>query len=226
MLAKRLFDIAAVCLGLTVLAPLMFIVAIVVKTTSKGPIFFLQERVGWQESKFLLYKFRTMVDRAEAMGTSVTTSDDLRITTVGRKLRRMKLDELPQLINVLKGDMSLVGPRPDVPEIVEKYSASMRRIFAILPGLTSVATLHLRDEERLLAHVPDPDRFYEDILVPLKVELAMEHVDRKSLAFDLKVLCMTVWMMTIGKWLPIREHPAISVLKKEIKNIQLSTNIH
>jgi lipopolysaccharide/colanic/teichoic acid biosynthesis glycosyltransferase len=199
----------------------MLIVAIVVKITSKGPIFFLQERVGLQEKNFLLYKFRTMVDRAEAMGTSVTTSHDFRITPVGRKLRRMKLDELPQLINVLKGEMSLVGPRPDVPEIVEKYSAAMRRIFTILPGLTSFATLHLRDEERLLAHVSDPDSFYEDILVPLKVALAMEHVNRKSLAFDLKVLCMTVWMMTIGKWLPIKEHPAVSALRNKIEQKSL-----
>jgi lipopolysaccharide/colanic/teichoic acid biosynthesis glycosyltransferase len=217
MVIKRLFDIVAVCLCLPVVAPLMLIVAIVVKNTSKGPIFFLQERVGWQENNFLLYKFRTMVDRAETMGTSVTTSYDFRITPVGRKLRRMKLDELPQLINVLKGDMSLVGPRPDVPEIVEKYSAAMRRIFAILPGVTSVATLHLRDEENLLAHVSDPDSFYEDILVPLKVALSMEHVNRKSLAFDLKILGMTVWMMTIGKWLPIKEHPAVSALRYKIE---------
>jgi lipopolysaccharide/colanic/teichoic acid biosynthesis glycosyltransferase len=217
MVIKRVFDIVAVCLGLPLVAPLMFIIGVVVKITSKGPVFFLQERVGRQEKRFLLYKFRTMVDGAEAMGTSVTTSTDPRITAVGKRMRRMKLDELPQLLNVLKGDMSLVGPRPDVPEIVKNYTAAMRRIFAILPGITSVATLHLRDEERLLAHFSDPDRFYQEVLVPLKVELAMAHVDQQSLAFDLKVLCMTVWMMTIGKWLPIKEHAAVSALRDQIK---------
>jgi len=218
MVIKRVFDIVAVCLGLPILAPFMLIIAAVVKSSSKGPVLFLQERVGLNEKSFLLYKFRTMIDRAEKMGTSVTTSNDLRITPVGRKLRSIKLDELPQLINVIRGDMSLVGPRPDVPEIFEKYTPEMKRIFTILPGLTSAATLHLRDEECLLANVSDPDRFYEEVLVPLKVKLAMEHVDRRSFTFDLKIFCQTIWMMTLGKWLPIDEHPEVLKLREQIQD--------
>jgi lipopolysaccharide/colanic/teichoic acid biosynthesis glycosyltransferase len=167
---------------------------------------------------FKICKFRTMVDRAEEIGSSVTVCDDKRITSLGKILRRMKLDELPQLVNVLKGEMSLVGPRPDVPEIVERYTPDMRRILSVRPGLTSVATLHLRDEEYLLAQVADPDVFYEDVLVPFKVNLAMEHVERNSLAFDLKILCQTIWMMILGKWLPIiDEHPAVLELKEQIR---------
>ena len=218
MVIKRVFDIVAVCFGLPIFAPFMLIIAAVVKSTSKGPILFLQERVGLQEKRFLLYKFRTMIDRAQQMGSSVTTSADFRITPVGRKLRRLKLDELPQLFNVLKGEMSLVGPRPDVPEIVEEYTPEMKKIFAVLPGLTSAATLHLRDEERLLANVSDPDRFYEEVLVPLKVKLAMEHVDRRSFTFDLKILCQTIWMITFGRWLPIDEHAAVARLREHVRN--------
>ena len=213
---KRIFDFVAVCLGLAMISPIMAITAILIKGTSLGHIFFRQDRVGWKEKKFRAYKFRTMVERAEEMGTSVTTKNDPRITSVGRILRNTKLDELPQLINVFKGDMSLVGPRPDVPEIVENYSAEMRRVFLVRPGITSITTLHLKDEEGILAKVNDPDTFYEKVLVPLKVKLAMEHVDRSSFAFDLKVLCQTVWMLTLGRWLPIEEHPAVAELKKRL----------
>jgi lipopolysaccharide/colanic/teichoic acid biosynthesis glycosyltransferase len=157
-----------------------------------------------------------MVNHAEQIGTSVTASKDPRITPVGKILRRTKLDELPQLINVFKGDMSLVGPRPDVPEIVRNYTPEMRRIFRIRPGITSVATVHLRDEEEIVAKVPEPDRFYEEVLVPLKVRMALEHVDRNSIAFDLKILCQTVWMVTLGKWWPIEEHREIAKLKRRL----------
>jgi lipopolysaccharide/colanic/teichoic acid biosynthesis glycosyltransferase len=157
-----------------------------------------------------------MVNHAEQIGTSVTTSNDPRITPLGKILRRTKLDELPQLINVFKGDMRLVGPRPEVLEIVRNYSTEMRRIFRIRPGITSVATVHLRDEEEILAKVPEPDRFYEEVLVPLKVKMALEHVDRNSIAFDLKILCQTIWMVTLGKWWPIKEHPAIAELRTSL----------
>ena len=191
----------------------MGILALLIKWSSSGSIFFRQQRVGLYEKLFRVYKFRSMVENAEALGSSVTTKNDPRVTAVGRILRRTKLDELPQLINVLEGDMSLVGPRPEVPEIVRTYSVEMKEIFEIKPGITSVATLHLRDEEEILASVPEPDRFYEKVLVPLKVRLAMEHVDRKSFAFDLKILCQTVWMVTVGHWWPIREDPDVCELR-------------
>ena len=214
---KRAFDFVAVCFALPLICPVMAIIAFLIRATSNGPIFFRQERVGLHQKIFRAYKFRTMVQDAEEMGTSVTTRRDPRITPIGGVLRKLKLDELPQLVNVFTGDMSLVGPRPDVPEIVENYTLEMRQIFQIRPGITSVATLHLRDEEEILAGVDEPDTFYEDILVPLKIKLAMEHIERDSFLFDLKILCQTVWMLSLGRWWPIDEHQAVSELKKKIE---------
>lgn len=213
---KRFFDLILVCIGLVLAAPLIGVVALIVKTTSAGPIFFKQDRVGFKERVFQVYKFRTMVYGADAMGTLVTAGNDPRITPIGRVLRRTKLDELPQLFNVLKGDMSLVGPRPDVSEIVNNYTSEMRRIFNVHPGITSVATLHLRDEEGILAKVGDPDKYYEEVLVPLKVKLAMEHVDKDTFWFDMKILVQTVWMLTLGRLWPIEEHPEVAELKRKL----------
>lgn len=212
---KRVFDLFASSLGIIASFPFFSAIAFLIKISDKGPVFYRQDRVGFQQELFRVYKFRTMVDRADAMGTSVTAGNDPRITPIGRLLRRTKLDELPQLINVLKGDMSLVGPRPDVLEITEKYTPDIRRIFNIKPGITSVVTLHLRDEEEILAKVEDPDKFYEEVLVPLKVKLAMEHVDKDSFLFDMKILFQTIWMLTFGRWWPIVEHPEVAELRKK-----------
>lgn len=213
---KRAFELAAVCAGIFLILPVVIIIAFLIKATSPGPLFFRQERMGWHNKPFQLYKFRSMGERAEEMGSSVTIRNDPRITPLGKILRRTKVDELPQLINVFKGDMSLVGPRPDVPEIVRNYTPDMKDIFKIRPGITSVATLHLRDEEEILAKVTDPDTFYENVLVPLKVKLAMEHVDRNSCAYDLQILFQTVWMLILGRWWPIKEHPEVTHLKESI----------
>jgi lipopolysaccharide/colanic/teichoic acid biosynthesis glycosyltransferase len=211
---KRLFDLICSFVGILVAAPLLLIVAVVIKLTSKGPVSYSQKRTGLHEKIFRVYKFRTMVDKADTMGTSVTTGADPRITPIGRILRKTKLDELPQLFNVLKGDMSFVGPRPDVPEITAKYTPEMKKIFSVRPGITSLATLHFRHEEEILAKVPDPDKFYDDVVVPLKVELAMEHVRRNSFLFDLLVLVQTVWALTpFGKIWPIRELEAVQQFK-------------
>jgi lipopolysaccharide/colanic/teichoic acid biosynthesis glycosyltransferase len=159
-----------------------------------------------------------MIENAEEIGTSVTTRRDPRITPLGRILRRTKIDELPQLINVLKGDMSLTGPRPEVPNIVGNYTLEMKRIFQVRPGITSLATLHLKDEEQILAMVSDPDEFYENVLVPLKIRLGMEHVHRNSFAFDLRILCQTLWTVTLGRWWPIEEHQAVSHLRRRLSS--------
>ena len=213
---KRFFDLLCSLLGILVFAPLMLAVALIIKLTSQGSVLYTQARVGLHEKIFRVYKFRTMVDRAELMGTSVTTGMDPRITPIGRFLRKTKLDELPQLFNVLKGDMSFVGPRPDVPEITAKYTPEMRRIFAIQPGITSVATLHFRQEEVILSTVPNPDRFYDEVVVPLKVELAMEHVRRRSFWFDLSILLQTVWaLMPFSKMWPIKELDAVRQFREK-----------
>jgi len=212
---KRLFDIICSLFGLMILAPLMLVVAVIIKLTSKGPVLYAQVRSGLHRKAFYVYKFRTMVNKAEMLGTSVTTSIDPRITSIGRVLRKTKLDELPQLFNVLKGDMNFVGPRPDVPEITDKYTPQMMRVFDVRPGITSLATLHFRHEEDILAKVDNPDQFYDEVVVPLKVELAMEHARRDSFWFDMKILFQTVWVLTpFGKLWPIKEHELVKSFKE------------
>jgi lipopolysaccharide/colanic/teichoic acid biosynthesis glycosyltransferase len=215
---KRIFDIIFSLFGLLVFGLLMIVVAVVIKLTSKGPVFYRQVRTGLHRRPFRVYKFRTMLDKADTMGSSVTTGLDPRITPVGRVLRRTKLDELPQLINVLNGQMSFVGPRPDVPEITDKYTKEMLTVFEAKPGITSLATLHFRREEEILAKVDNPDQFYEEVVVPLKVTLAMEHARKNSFLFDLDVLFKTLWMLTpTGKLWPVREHPLVTQFREQYK---------
>lgn len=211
---KRSFDFAVALLGLTILMPVFIVVGILTKLSSPGPVLYGQTRVGRNGEEFQLYKFRSMIVDADKQGSSVTTSGDPRITKIGRYLRRTKLDELPQLWNVLVGDMSLVGPRPDVPQIVATYTPEMLRILDVRPGITSIASLHLRDEERLLLRFQDPDEAYTSIVVPFKVTLAMEHVRRDSFWFDLLILLQTIWAITLGRILPLPEHPGVRELKK------------
>ena len=213
---KRLFDIISSLFGLIFFAPLMLVVVIIIKLTSKGPVVYKQVRTGLHKKAFYVYKFRTMVNQADKMGTSVTTGADPRITPIGRILRKTKFDELPQLFNVLRGDMSFVGPRPDVPEITSEYTPQMQRIFSVRPGITSVATLHFRDEEDMLAKVSDPDKFYEEVVVPLKVELTMEHARKNSFWFDMKILLQTVWvLLPFGKVWPLREHELVREFREK-----------
>ena len=214
---KHILDPFLAFVSVVLISPVFMLVYFVVKIGSDGPVIIRQKRVGLFGKAFIVYKFRTMVVNAEKLGSSVTTGKDPRITPIGRFLRKTKLDELPQLFNVLIGDMSFVGPRPDVPEIIAKYTPEMRRVLEIKPGITSLATLHFKNEEELLAKVSNPDEFYEKKLVPLKVKLAMEHVDRNSFLFDLKILFQTVWMITpFGKLFPIKEHPLVTELKQNL----------
>src|SRR3972149_2798692 len=184
----RIFDCIVSLIGIVILSPLFMLTVLLIKCTSPGPLIYSQKRVGRNGRLFSLYKFRSMVVNADRIGTSVTTGKDPRITKVGRILRKTKLDELPQLWNVLKGDMSFVGPRPDVPEIINNYTGAMKRILEVRPGITSNATLYLRNEEDLLSFAKDHDKAYEEIFVPAKVKLAMEHVNRRSFFFDFSVL--------------------------------------
>ncbi len=215
----RVFDFVVSLIGILILSFFFIIVTILVKISSPGPMIYKQERIGRNGRIFHLYKFRSMVDNAEQIGTSVTTDKDPRITKVGRLLRKTKLDELPQLWNVLKGDMSFVGPRPDVAEIVNKYDNKMRRILEVRPGITSYATLHLRNEEDLLSISKDPDKAYEEIFVPAKVKLALTHVERKSFLFDFSILLQTVLVLTGGKIWPIKEHSIVNEMKQDIERM-------
>ena len=169
MAAKRLFDIVCAACGLVVLSPLFLITALAVGLTSPGGILFCQERIGLGGKPFIIYKFRTM--RKENSGLKITASGDDRITPVGRILRKTKLDELPQLFNVLRGDMSFVGPRPEVQEYTDLYTEEQRQVFLVRPGITGVASIRYRNENDLLAASDDPNRTYIQEILPEKLRL-------------------------------------------------------
>jgi lipopolysaccharide/colanic/teichoic acid biosynthesis glycosyltransferase len=213
---SRILDIVISGIALLVLLPLICLIGFGIILTSPGPVLFSQTRVGRHRKLFRVFKFRTMVIDAESLGSSVTAGKDKRVTPIGAYLRRTKLDELPQLWNVFTGDMSFVGPRPDVPEIVDTYNSEMLRIFEIRPGITSNATLHLRREETLLDLSPVPEEVYEMIVVPFKVALAMEHVDRKSFFFDTGILLKTVWVLTGGRHWRDPVEPVLEAVKNDI----------
>ena len=189
---KRLFDFAAALAGLVVLSPLMLVLAVLVRATSPGPALFIQERVGRQGRIFRCAKFRTMGMGAQAQGT-VTTAADARVTPLGRWLRRWKLDELPQLWNVLAGRMSFVGPRPDVPGYADRLQGDDRRILELRPGITGPATLLFRDEERLLALAKNPQAFNDAVVYPEKVRLNREYLEAGNFWRDLGYVFATVW---------------------------------
>jgi lipopolysaccharide/colanic/teichoic acid biosynthesis glycosyltransferase len=189
---KRLFDIIFSFAGLAVLAPLMLVMAVIIKLTSGGPVLFAQCRVGMGGRVFRVYKFRTMVDNAEELGSTVTTVDDPRITRVGNFLRRFKLDELPQLINVFVGDMSFVGPRPDVVGFADRLKGEDRIILNVRPGITGPATLKYRDEEKILARQEDPDKYNEEVIFPDKVRINREYVKNYGFWKDIGYIIETI----------------------------------
>jgi lipopolysaccharide/colanic/teichoic acid biosynthesis glycosyltransferase len=190
--AKRGYDIVFSFFGLFVLSPLLLLIAILIKASDGGPVLYRQERVGWRGKPFLIWKFRTMVPRADQLGPSVTRGGDRRITRIGRLLRGTKLDELPQLWNVLKGDMSLVGPRPEVASYVAQYTPQQRQILDLKPGITDLASLHFRNEETLLKHADDLETFYLQHCVPRKVHLNLEYAQRATLLSDTWIILQTV----------------------------------
>ena len=191
---KRLLDAGAAGAGLVLLFPLMAVIAVAVRLTSSGPILFRQRRVGKDGKLFEILKFRTMVHRPQGIGPRVTRKGDSRITALGRLLRRARLDELPQLFNVLRGDMSLVGPRPDLPEFCQAVRIEQQRVFTLRPGLTGWATLHFRDEEKLLAEVPEEQTasYYVDHILSQKTQLDLEYANRASFVGDIKIIMRTL----------------------------------
>jgi lipopolysaccharide/colanic/teichoic acid biosynthesis glycosyltransferase len=188
---KRLFDFCVALLALVVLSPPMLALALWIKLDSPGPVFFRQERVGQQGRLFRIHKFRSM--RADAVGLPLTVGADNRITRAGAFLRRTRLDELPQLIDVLQGRMSLVGPRPEVPRYVAHYPAHLReRVLSVRPGITDPASLQFLDEASLLARAADPERAYIEQVLPIKLQHAVDYAQQASLATDIGVLWRTV----------------------------------
>lgn len=193
MIVKRALDLSFAALGLILLSPLLAVLAALVKFSSPGPVFFRQERVGLHGRPFRIHKFRTMRSDTADRGPLITAEGDSRITRAGRWLRRYKLDELPQLIDVLAGDMSLVGPRPEVPRFVAAYPEAMRqKILSVRPGITDVASLEFIDENKLLAAAVDPEREYLEKILPHKLLHYAAYVENRSLSRDLAILVRTL----------------------------------
>lgn len=190
---KRIIDIIGSALGLVALSPLLLGLACAVKITSQGPVLYRQTRLGRGGRPFSIYKFRSMVDGAEHRGARVTGAGDARVTRLGLFLRRHKLDELPQLLNVLRGDMSLVGPRPEVPEFAAHYPEEFARVLSVRPGVTHRATQLFRNEEELLARAADPRSFYVERILPRKLAIYLADLDRATIARDLRTILDTVF---------------------------------
>jgi lipopolysaccharide/colanic/teichoic acid biosynthesis glycosyltransferase len=192
---KRVFDIAFSSAGLIALSPILLLAAVLVKITSAGPVFFKQERMGRGFRPFRIIKFRTMVVDAPAMGGQLTAGRDPRITTVGRLLRATKVDELPQLFNVLRGDMSFVGPRPEVPKYVDQFRSDYEELLSVRPGITDIASLKYRHESELLGDSDDPELLYEQQILPDKIALGKQYIRQQSLGLDVRLICRTVLRM-------------------------------
>jgi FlaA1/EpsC-like NDP-sugar epimerase/lipopolysaccharide/colanic/teichoic acid biosynthesis glycosyltransferase len=189
---KRTFDIIASAAGLIVLSPVFLLAALLVKLGGRGPVFFRQERVGRGFRPFTIYKFRTMVVGAEGMGPGITAAADPRVTAVGNLLRRSKIDELPQLFNVLRGDMSIVGPRPELPQYVNQFRGEYAEILSVRPGITDPASITYRDESPILSESSEPEELYLRVILPEKLRLGKEYVLRSSFAYDLKLIATTI----------------------------------
>lgn len=189
-MVKRAFDLVGSVLGLLILSPLFLGIALAIKVDSAGPILYRAKRAGREGKEFRLFKFRTMIADADQRGPGITVSGDLRVTRLGRLLRHTKLDELPQLINILKGEMSLVGPRPEDPRYVALYTPEQRQVLSVRPGITSPASLHFRSEEALLIG-PDWEARYTQQIMPRKLAIDLEYVRNQKFWQDMVILLRT-----------------------------------
>jgi lipopolysaccharide/colanic/teichoic acid biosynthesis glycosyltransferase len=192
---KRAFDIVVASIGLVLLSPLFLLVSILIKLDSRGPVLFKQERMGREFRPFLIYKFRTMFEDAPHRGGPITFGGDPRITRVGRFLRKTKIDELPQLINVVKGELSFVGPRPEVRRYVELFRSDYKKILEVRPGITDLASLKYRDEEAILAKSENPEEAYMKQVLPDKIKLAKQYIDQSSFLLDLGIILKTLFKL-------------------------------
>lgn len=197
---KRMLDVVLATLGLLLLAPALLLIAAAIKLDSPGPVFYRQQRVGRHGRLFRIHKFRTMRHNPADTGPQITVGADPRITRVGAWLRRTKCDELAQLIDVLQGSMSIVGPRPEVPHYVALYPAHLRdKLLSVRPGITDPVSLEFRNESELLARAADPQREYVQVILPRKLEHAARCVDEATLARDLLVICRTLALLFTGR---------------------------
>jgi lipopolysaccharide/colanic/teichoic acid biosynthesis glycosyltransferase len=189
---KRALDIVLSVGGLLFLFPLLLAIGVLIVAVDGSPIFFRQERIGFQRRPFRIWKFRTMTRDAEMAGSQLTVGGDPRITRLGYWLRKIKLDELPQLLNVLVGEMSFVGPRPEVPRYVNQYTPEQCRVLELVPGITDAASICYRNESEVLAKADNPERMYVEVLVPEKIRLNLEYARRSTVLSDLAILFQTL----------------------------------
>lgn len=191
-MAKRIFDLIGSMIGILLLLPVFTVIALFIKLDSRGPVFFCQKRVGKNGKPFMIIKFRTMVTEAPQIGRAITVGQDPRITKTGVFIRKYKLDELPQLFNVFKGEMSFVGPRPEVPKYVAFYDEDQKKVLSVKPGITDLASIEYRNESDLLAESPDPEQTYINEIMPRKIELNVQYIDNKSVIYDIKIIIQTI----------------------------------
>ena len=198
-MVKRLFDIIFSFLGLAIASPLLGLIVLLIKLDLRGPVFYRGERIGKFGKPFRIFKFRTMVEKTEELGGSSTAADDPRLTKIGKVLKKYQLDELPQLINVLKGEMSLVGPRPEVKMYVDMMPESERKtILSVRPGMTDLASLWNFHEGEILKGSPDPEKTYIEKIRPTKIKLQLEYVKNRSFLLDLKIVIKTILKVFYG----------------------------
>ena len=200
---KRLLDIIVSFITLIILLPLFIPIVIALRLTAEGEVFYFQERIGLNNSRFQIWKFATMLKNSMNMGTgSITLQNDFRVTPIGKFLRKTKINELPQIINILKGDISLVGPRPLVTKTFSAYSSEVQeRIYKVKPGLTGIGSIIFRDEESIISAEKDedPHEFYKRVIAPYKGELEMWYQDHRSFFLDLQLIFMTAWVILFPK---------------------------
>ena len=206
---KRLFDLVCALPGLIVLAPLFLVIGLLIKLDSPGPVFYRGERIGKDGIPFKMFKFRTMVVNADQMGSALTHSGDPRVTQVGRALRHWKIDELPQVINILRGDMSVVGPRPESPRYVEHYTPEQRQVLSVRPGVTGLTQVKFRNEETLLQSCADLEVDYVETIMPQKLALDLEYIAHRSLLLDVELILETLLCLFRGDELTQLEHEAL-----------------
>ena len=192
---KRLFDIVASGLGLIVLSPLFLILAIWIKLDSKGPVFYRQVRVGYKNKDFRIFKFRSMRVGADKGSLVTIGGRDPRVTKSGYWIRKFKLDELPQLINVFTGDMSLVGPRPEVRHYVDYWTPEQMHVLDVRPGITDPASIKLRNENELMEKADDPEKYYIEVIMQEKIKLYLEYVEKHNFFYDLGLIFKTFWVI-------------------------------
>jgi lipopolysaccharide/colanic/teichoic acid biosynthesis glycosyltransferase len=189
---KRFFDIVVACIAIVLFLPVMLLVSAVIKATSRGPVIFQQTRVGQNLRPFLIFKFRTMVADAKQKSLLITPATDSRITACGRIFRKLKFDELPQLFNVLKGDMSIVGPRPEVPKYVFEYQNDFEQILAVRPGITDLASVRFRNESEILSASDNPEQVYRNKILPEKIKLAKQYQEEHNMLLDIRIIWKTL----------------------------------